>query len=172
MQKFMIRFLALSLCFVFVHSADSQEKKPGIRKVCLFNSATNEMRRDCIEIMGKGYYKPEYECPDEKTGKTAAVDLGTDWKPIAISRPVCMKNRATGVVKPDCVKYESGKERARYLDVKKTGEYVVLDEKWEPLSLDAPLCKSVEILTDVGIKDFEFEIISGLENPVKKDGGK
>lgn len=169
MKKTMIHFLALVLGCTFVLSVNAQQSKPGMREVFLYNRVTKEIKANCAEIMGRYDYKPRYECLDAKTNKRVPFELGADWKPVVIS-PVCMKNSVTGVVKNDCIKYESGQGGdVTYLYVTKdTGKPVVLDKQWEPLPLDDPLCEPVKFGEDDPIKHFEFEIISDLEQSAEE----
>ncbi|MCP4397600.1 MAG: hypothetical protein GY801_09915 [bacterium] len=172
MKRSIIHLLALVMCCTVVPSISAQNRKPGMQKVGLYNKVTKEIKSDCIESMGKHDYKPSYECRDDNKKKFVPFDLGADWKPVSIS-PVCMKNRVDGVVKNDCVKYESGKDGGvtyRYLN-EETGKLVGLDEQWEPLPLDDPMCKSLKFREDGDdpIKYFDFDIISDLEESAEKE---
>ncbi len=171
MKRSIIHCLALILCCSVVLSVHAQKRKPGMWKVYLYNRVTKKIKSDCTAIMGKNDYKPRYECRADKKEKSVAFDLGPDWKPVPLS-PVCMRNRVTGILKGDYLKYESGKGgNVKYLDVnKETEEYTVLDEQWEPVPLDDPQCEPLTFPKIVDPpKHFEFDIISDLEEPAEEE---
>lgn len=120
--------------------------------------------------MGKHDYKPRYECLDENTNKPVPFDLGADWKPFTLS-PLCMKHRVTGMIKNDCVKYESEQDRdVKYLYLNKdSGKYAELVEQWQPLPLDDPLCEPLKFGADDPIKHFEFELLSDPEEAAQEE---
>jgi len=140
-------------------------------KAYLYNQAEKKIKVDCTAIMGKHDYAPRYECADKTGKKSVAFDLGTEWKPVSLS-PVCMKNRATDVVKSDYFEYETAKDgRVAYLDVNKdTEEYMLLGKQWEPLPRNDSQCEPLTLPElDDPPKNFEFEIIPDLEQPADKE---
>ena len=176
MKKTIIPLLILLLFCVFVLAAGAQDKKPGMRKVCLYNQATKEIKVGCTEIMGKFDSQPIYKCYDPKKKRPVSFDIGKDWKVVS-SSPVCMKNPVTAVVKPDCIKCElsKGDEGQYFYFDKESGKAHELGKPWEPLPIDDPMCKPTKFPSNGLIKSvdpirqFEFETGADPEESSKEE---
>ena len=175
MPNTMIRLLALILCVVFVSPVAAGKTKPGIRTVYLYNRATGKIIRNCTQIMGKHDAYPTYECPDPKTRKPVPFDPGKDWKPLYFTSPVCMKNRVTGVVKANYVKFKLGRKFLYYEIDRNPPKKRLIDpekEDLEELPPDDPECGNITFGKDDPIRDWDFDIITDFQKPKKTEPEK